>query len=98
MGNLGINSFCFCYSKELLNLLQVTHNLAISVVLEYNNIVFITVIISVNAKSYTYISQIVWFDLRNDIDETTELNICVVQPHRLVHIHCHKHTCFCVLA
>lgn len=73
VGNLGINFFFFfkCYSREHPNLLQITQDLGISVFLEQVNIIFITIIITVNSKSYIHISQIVWFDLGNDTNETT---------------------------
>lgn len=75
--------FIFAILENLLDLLQITHDFGISIVLEYLNTVFIIIITLVNAKNYTSISKIVWFDLGNVTDETTELNIGVVQPHKL---------------
>lgn len=57
IGNLVINSFCLWYSREPLNLPQITQDLGISVILEYLNSVFITIIIPVNRKDYSHISQ-----------------------------------------
>lgn len=46
-----------------------TQDLGISIVLEYRDAIFVTIIIPVTRKDYTHISQIVCFDLGNDANE-----------------------------